>query len=295
MVDRVSGALVYVTELAGVFGLPVVLLAAVGAVAFARRSALLFRGSQHRVAAALTVWLPVAVAVYVILFRLDPFPRHLLTLLPWFALFSGAGFSLVQGRVRQFGAPPWVLPVVATTWLALFVIDAERNFVTDPRNRAAAWLLANVPRGTVTYWPHHLLPSYPHANFSNGATPEVIVMDMLFANDYLSGQGWRNSMPTDYRRVFGGHNQARLERVQSLFRGTSGYREMARFTEGYFMPELRLPLRLVGDRSRSYLTEVIIFKRDSAAIGASEASRPPGSASVAAPAGTAPRSGTPAK
>jgi hypothetical protein len=264
LLDRASAALIYLVQFPSVFGLPVALFAAVGGVAFVRRNPL-FRRSPSRLAAVLTVWLPLALALYVILLRLDPFPRHLLTLIPWVAIFAGAGFTWTQDRVRRLGLPAFVLPALATAWLALFVFDGERNFVKEPRNRAAQWMLDNVPRGTETFWQYHPFRSYRHVNYANGGAPQVIVMEMLFANDYLSGQGRRNSMPTDFHHVFGGQSQERMLRVQSLFTGTSGYREVARFDEGYFMPELTVPLRLVGDRSRSYLTELVIFRRDSVA------------------------------
>jgi hypothetical protein len=264
VLDRTKAALMYLLQFPAVFGLPVAILAAVGSVTFARRDPTLFRRSPFRLEPILTVWMPLALAMYVILLRVDPFPRHLLMLFPWVALFAGAGFSLTQNRLRQLGVPAFVLPALATGWLALFVFDGERHFITDPRNRAGAWVLENVPRGADASWHYHSLKEYSNVNYSHGGTPEVIVAEMLFANDFLSGQGRRNSMPTDFREVFIGQNQERMLRMQSLFTGGNGYHEVARFSEDYFMPELTVPLRLVGDRSRSYITEVVIFQRDSA-------------------------------
>ena len=262
--DRPRAALMYLTQLPGVFGLPVVLLAILGGVAFARRRPGLVARSPRALEPALTVWLPLAIATYLVLFRIDPFPRHLLTLFPWVVLFAGAGFASAQEWIRRRGVPAAVMPVVATAWMALLVFDGERNFITEPRNRAASWLLANLPPGSTTYWPDHpFTTTYKHTVYPRGESPDVIVMEMMFANHFLSGPLWRNSMPSDHRRIFGGQSPERVQRMQALFRGGSGYKEVARFGEGYFMPELTVPLRLVGDRSRSYLTEIVIFRRDS--------------------------------
>jgi len=53
----------------------------------------------------------------------------------------------------------------------------------------------------------------------------------------------------------------RVAAVQSLFKGTSDYHVAARFLDGYVMPEYQLVQRLIGDRARSYITEVVIFTR----------------------------------
>ena len=50
--------------------------------------------------------------------------------------------------------------------------------------------------------------------------------------------------------------------MQALFQGSSEYREVARFGEGYFMPEYVLVDWLIGNRSRNYLSEIAIFRRD---------------------------------
>jgi hypothetical protein len=73
--------------------------------------------------------------------------------------------------------------------------------------------------------------------------------------------GLKNSYPTDLRYIFDGESSDVVDAFQSLFKGTSEYQEVARFKEGYFMPEYVLVNRLVGDRSRNYVTEIVIFKK----------------------------------
>ena len=82
---------------------------------------------------------------------------------------------------------------------------------------------------------------------------------MHHANHYLSGMGLRDSLPRDYRHVFDIESQSELDAFQGLFTGQPGYREAARFGENYFMPEYTLTDRLIGNRSRNYLAEVVIF------------------------------------
>ena len=91
--------------------------------------------------------------------------------------------------------------------------------------------------------------------------PDYLVVEMHEMNNSLSGVDWRNSMPADPRRVFDGRSAERVQAIQALFRGTSDYQEVARFSEGYVMPEYRLGLALVGDRSRSYISEIVIFRK----------------------------------
>jgi hypothetical protein len=74
-------------------------------------------------------------------------------------------------------------------------------------------------------------------------------------------------MPRQKRFVFGGRSQQDVQELQSLFEGGSEYREAARFGEGYVMPEYRLVNRLLGNRSRNYLAEIVIFRK--------QADRPP--------------------
>ena len=54
-------------------------------------------------------------------------------------------------------------------------------------------------------------------------------------------------------------SQERVDAYQVLFKGQTEYREVARFGEGYFMPEYLLADALLGNRSRNYISEVVIF------------------------------------
>jgi hypothetical protein len=97
--------------------------------------------------------------------------------------------------------------------------------------------------------------------FPREGRPEFLVIEMHRANEYLSGMGWKNAMPRDTRFVFGGRSQQDVQELQAVFEGRSEYREAARFSEGYFMPEYRLVDTLLGNRSRNYLAEVVIFRK----------------------------------
>ena len=91
--------------------------------------------------------------------------------------------------------------------------------------------------------------------------PRWLVMEMHNANHYLSGLGMRKSYPRDYGRIFDAMTQEWVDAHQAIFEGTAGYEEVARFGEGYFMPEFVLTDELLGNRSRNYLAEVVIFER----------------------------------
>ena len=89
----------------------------------------------------------------------------------------------------------------------------------------------------------------------------MIVAELYLWNHFLSGSGLRESWPKDWKAVFDARSQERLEAFQNVYRGGAGYVEAARFSEGYLMPELRLADRVLGNRSRNYLTEIVIFRR----------------------------------
>ncbi len=258
--NRALGSLIYLVELPSVFGLPAVVLAVVGAIA-------LMRGvsgvSTRRLrGVALSLGLPTIVAAYFVLFTLDPFPRHLLPFLPVVVL--PAAFALAHSfeRARRGRA---LVPALALAWQALFVFDGERVFLDEPRNDAARWIRANVPPGGEYSWQWHDLAGYSHKYFDEWNRPPVLVVEMHLANHFLTGVGWRNSFPRDARNVFMMESQSRLELLQALFRNETEYQEVARFREGYFMPEYVVTNRLLGDRSRSYVTEVRVFRRGEAA------------------------------
>jgi hypothetical protein len=98
-------------------------------------------------------------------------------------------------------------------------------------------------------------------SYPGGKKPDFILIDMIEANHYLSGMGLKNSYPHDYHTIYGGQSQQRVDALQGLFLGKSDYFEVNRFAEGYFMPEFTLIDNLLGNRSRNYLTEVVIFKK----------------------------------
>jgi hypothetical protein len=175
-----------------------------------------------------------------------------------------AAFGLAVATDRLPSARNAIL-VVTFAWQALFVFDGERVFLDEPRNDAARWIRANVPAGGEYWWPWHDLPGYEHKYFDEWNRPSVLVVEMHLANHYLTGVGWRNAFPRDARHVFMMESQSRLELLQTLFRGQTEYREVRRFREGYFMPEYVLTNRVLGDRSRSYVTEVVVFRRADAA------------------------------
>jgi hypothetical protein len=84
----------------------------------------------------------------------------------------------------------------------------------------------------------------------------------------------RNSYPTDHKKIFASRSSGRIKQLQSIFRGTSEYREAARFVEGYFMPEYRFADALIGNRSRNYVAEIVIFVKGDQAQGVRTAAAP---------------------
>jgi hypothetical protein len=70
-------------------------------------------------------------------------------------------------------------------------------------------------------------------------------------------------MPTNVKQVYGAGTQADLETLQAVFRHTSEYQEVARFKEGYLMPEFRITDALLGNRARNYVGEIVIFRKSS--------------------------------
>jgi hypothetical protein len=61
--------------------------------------------------------------------------------------------------------------------------------------------------------------------------------------------------------VYDARSPERVAAIQSLFRGTSNYVEVARFSDDYVMPEFRVADALLGDRARNYITEAVVFSR----------------------------------
>jgi len=195
-----------------------------------------------------------------VLVKLDHFPRHWVFLIPWVAIAGGWFLARLTERLRPRSQALVLAPVFL--WLAVFVVDSERFFIFEPRNDALRWLRTNVPEGTSLNWMGRRTPAgYPTVRWHVEGEPDVLVIEMGEANHSLSGVNWRNSYPSDPRLVFDGRSAERVAAIQSLFRGTSSYTMVARFPDGYIMPEYRMAMALLGDRARSFITEVVIFKR----------------------------------
>lgn len=265
--SRISSVLLYVPELPAVVSAPLALTAVAGAIGgvwiFLRR---LDASTRRRLA--LVLLLPVGIQAALTVWKLAHFPRHLVALMPWIVIASA--WLLVRGmdRSRRAGIPAATVPVVVLAYLAVFVYDGERFFLRDPRDEAARWVRSNVPSGSSIWWEgHDDIGEFDDVWFPEKARPDVLVIGMLNANHYLSGLGLRDSMPRDYGRIFDGQSQERIDALQAVFRGESEYAEVARFEVGYFMPEFRLMDRWFGDRSRNYLTDVVVFRRSHEATG----------------------------
>ncbi len=259
--NRLSGILLYFVELPSVVSLPVTILGLVGGLLLARRA--LARENRLRLPPILLVAvLPLLVHGYFVAFKLDHFPRHLLTFIPWFAIAAGWSLMRLGDQLKKRGVHPAFLMVPFFLYLAAFVFDGERVFIADPRNDAATWILNNVPSGTTIWWRGAGLPDYEYVRYPIKGKPAILVIDMKDANHYLSGMGRPNSYPRDSRNIFDSFGQAWVDSMQAVFRGPSDYREVARFPEGYVMPEYRLTDRLIGNRSRNYVAEIVVFRTD---------------------------------
>lgn len=257
--NRAMGALLHVIQWPAIVSLPVALLGIAGTVILSR--ACLNATRDGKWIFVLVLALPAVLHLAFVVLKLDHFPRHLLPFVPWTMLAAG----VAVGRLMQRwpGRPGLVALAMVLLYQAAFVWDGERVFIDDPRNEAARWLDTNVDPATPIWWQgHSWVERYEHQWFRPRSQPEVLVTHMMDANHYVNGVGWPNSYPADHRNVFDALDQERLELLQAIFRGTSPYREVARFTEGYVMPEYRLVLRLIGDRSRNYVSTVVIFRRE---------------------------------
>jgi hypothetical protein len=218
--------------------------------------------------------LPLVLAFFAVL-NADHFPRHLLHLLPWMAIAAGWALVRLADRLAEARLPRAAAIAPVFLYLSLFVYDGEKVFARDPRNRAAEWVLQNVPRGSAIDWQgHNWIPDYRHIEFPHQGRPDAIVAEMHTANHYLSGMSLRNSYPTDHKKIFASRSSGRIKQLQSIFRGTSEYREAARFVEGYFMPEYRFADALIGNRSRNYVAEIVIFVKGDQAQGVRTAAAP---------------------
>jgi hypothetical protein len=258
--DRVKGAMLYAVALPAILSLPLLVAALAGtwsllgrlrrAAPTARRHALVVFGSVPLIALAF------------ILFKLDHFPRHWVVLIPWAAVAGGWALSRLAARLERRGRSAALVLAPVVVWMAALVVDGERYFLREPRNDALRWLRANVPEGRSVNWMGRSTPAgYRAVRWFVDGEPDVLVVEMHEMNNALSGVDWRNSYPTDPRQVFDGRSAERVAAMQALFRGPSPYRAVARFPDPYVMPEYRLAAALLGDRSRSYISEIVIFER----------------------------------
>jgi hypothetical protein len=264
--DRLQGALVAAVQMPAIFSLPLLLLATYGTWDLLRR----LRNAPPLVRRhALVVFGTVPlVGLAFVLGKLDPFPRHWVFLIPWAAVAGGWALARGAAWLERRGRSPLLLLAPVMIWMAAFVVDGERYFVFEPRNEALRWVRAHVPEGATVYWTRHrALVGYQPVRWPHEGEPDVLVLEMYDANNALSGTGWRNSYPEDPARVFDAGSPERVFGLQALFRGEAPYRLTARFPDAYVMPEYRLAAHLLGDRARSYITEIVIFTRDLEASG----------------------------
>lgn len=264
--DRILAAVLYAVQLPSFLTFPLLFLALGGAVALVGRLAKATPAVRRH---ALVIFgAPPVIALAFVLLKLDHFPRHWVVLIPWAAVAGGWALARLTERLPRRAGAALVSGIFA--WMAVAVIDSERFFIFEPRNDALRWLRAHVPEGTTVNWMGRRTPQgYTSVRWFVEGDPEYLLIEMGEANHSLSGVNWRNSYPSDARHVFDGRSDARVAAIQALFRGGSSYVEVARFTDSYVMPEYRLALALVGDRARSYVTEVVVFRRRAPTEGTS--------------------------
>ena len=256
-----SSFLLYLVELPSVVSFPVVMLS-LGGSYFLIKRLFMMRSDKQFLPIILIVIVPMLIYGVLIVSKVSHFPRHLIAFIPWISMISAWSLVKILDKVRTKGINHLMVVVPFFVYLAIFVYDGEKAFINEPRNEAAHWVLQNVAPGTTISWYYQgLMPGYKFVGFSEEVKPPVVVMEMLHANHFLSGMGLKNSYPRDYRFVFDCLSQESLDTIQSLFKGTSEYEEVVRFSEGYFMPEYLLVNNLIGDRSRNYVTEIVIFTK----------------------------------
>jgi 4-amino-4-deoxy-L-arabinose transferase-like glycosyltransferase len=249
----------YLIELPSLLSLPVLLFSLAGAGFLALR---FWKSSRSGRWWGILIAIGLTMGLYAltVVFTLDHFLRHLIPFIPWLALSAAWALLRAADWLVRRKLPAWALLVPVFIYLALFVYDGERLYIAEPRNQAATWILENLPAGSSYAWrAHNGLPGYEYSGQPLRQRPDLVVIEMHLANDILSGYGWKNSLPRDYRKVFGADSQENMDWIQGLFLGTEGYQIAARFPEAYWMPEYRLVEALLGNRSRNYLSEVVIF------------------------------------
>lgn len=268
----ISNVLLYAIEFPAIVSFPVALVF-VGGVFFLIKRLWDSRAQPRAVPIFLIVVLPLLLNIYFIVFKFDHFARHIVPLIPWISIVVAWTLIKLADKVGQKGLNPRWVAVPLLLYLAVFVLDGEKVFLMEPRNDAERWLLRNVPSGTAIDWPYHnWIPGYKFVDFTI-ERPPYIIMEMHFANHFLSGMGWKNSYPTDLSSIFAARSLAYVQGIQALFKGQTEYREVARFREGYFMPEYTLAESLIGNRSRNYVTEIVIFA-ETTGVSQSDTNKP---------------------
>jgi 4-amino-4-deoxy-L-arabinose transferase-like glycosyltransferase len=257
-----ESARLYIIESPGLLGFPMLILSIAGVIALAAR--FLSPGLRSRAwKLGVVIILPLVIQSFLVLFVHKHFLRHLIPFIPWMVI-SAAWMIVVILKYFQSRKihPAWVIAPLFL-YLFLFVFDGERVFIQEPRNEAEKWLYANMPLGSSYAWRTHPgLPNFKFVDFPGNSDPDVIVIEMHHANHYLSGMGFKNSFPRDYRYIFEADSQDAVDREQALFKQNTEYRQVISISEGYFMPEYVWIDRLIGNRSRNYVTELVIFRKE---------------------------------
>ena len=254
-----SNVRLYLVELPSIVSFPFLLLALAALYPLARK--LFLPVNRPRLPALLMiVGLPLFIQLFLTAVKLDHFPRHIVAFIPWLALAAGWSLVWLSTKLWTRGFHPALVCFPVFAYLAVFVYDGEKGYLREPRNEAAKWIQQHIAPGTLISWEgQHLFSGYEHTGFPSPKRPCLVAVDMYRANHYLSGMGWKNSYPRDIRYIFDAMSQERVDAYQVLFKGQTEYREVARFGEGYFMPEYLLADALLGNRSRNYISEVVIF------------------------------------
>lgn len=258
--SRLRAAELFAVQAPAIVSFPFLVAACAGTLLLVRRAA---KSRSARSMDALAVFgsIPL-VATMFILFKLDPWARHWVVLIPWAAIAAGYALSRAADIRRTRGRRAALVIVPVFVWMLAFVVDAERYFVFEPRNAALRWMQANVARGASVDWVGRRTPrGFTSVRWMVDGKPDVLVLEMYEANNSLSGVNWRDSYPTDPSEVFDGRSRERVRAIQALFQGTSDYFTAATFAPRYIMPEYRLEDALLGDRSRNYISDIVIFKR----------------------------------
>ena len=254
-----SNVRLYLVELPSIVSFPVLLLALAALYPLVQK--LFLPADRPRLPLLLVVvGLPLLIQLFLTAVKLDHFARHIVSFIPWLALVAGWSLLWLSGKLRARGLHPALVCLPVFAYLAVFVYDGEKGYLKEPRNEAAKWIQQHIAPGTPISWEGQpQFSGYEHTGFLGRNRPCLVAIEMYRVNHYLSGMGWKNSYPRDIRYIFDAMSQERVDAFQALFKCQTEYREVARFGEGYFMPEYVLADSLLGNRSRNYLSEVVIF------------------------------------